>query len=239
MAAMARYHTLGIVLKQKRPELFKKVAELTKSLGLDTKQLDEGFLGVLKNFRETPCFEKYLPKIELSFAGSLNGKRYITPSEEPWVSVTHGDLWVNNILFHKDDLGNIDDIKLIDFQIYLCNSPLKDLPHFLCASLEDKTLINHLDELLDLYYDKFTTTLKRLGCDTSLFSRDNFERELKKQAFYEFTICSLVRKFFAFEINTESSTTEIINGVFESGCSNAIKQKLQVLIDVYEKKGWF
>lgn len=131
---------------------------------------------------------KLLPNIESSFACSLKGKKYNIPPTDPWITVTHSDLWINNILFHKDGVGKVDDVKFIDFQIYLCNSPLKDLPHFLCGSLEDKTLINHLDELLDIYYEMFTSNLKSLGCNVELFYRDSFEKELNRQAFYEFAI---------------------------------------------------
>lgn len=238
--ALAQFHALGIALKQKKPEFFEEVVALTESsLGVDLGQLDEGFLGVLKNFRDNPCFRKNLASIELSISSALNGKRYTVPKVEPWVSITHGDLWVNNILFRKNGIGKIDDVKLIDFQIFLHDSPLKDLPHFLCASLEDETLINHLDELLDVYFIKFTTSLKRLGCNIAPYSRDAFDKELKRQAFYEFSICSLIRKYFAFEIKNEESSEELKNVVFESECTDAMKRKLQVLIHVYEKRGWF
>lgn len=241
ITALARYHALGVALKQKRPEFFKKVLALTQPemLGADWQQLDEGFLGVLKNFRDSPCFSKHLPTIESSFSRSLNGKRFTTPSQEPWITITHGDLWVNNVLFHKDGSGNADDVKFIDFQGYICNSPLIDVSRFLLTSIEHDFMMNCFDEFLDIYYDKFTSHLERLGCDSTPYSRDAFDVELREQAIGEFPICAMARKFAAYKVKDEKNSSELMTSIFENDCNDSVRESYQELVYFFEKRGWF
>lgn len=233
---------MGTVLKKKKPELFKEALRQSESLGVDVKQLDEGFLGVLENFRACQTlFKNHLAAIELSFEANLKGKRFTVLSKEPWVTITHGDMWVNNILFHKDDqTGQVDDVKFVDFQIFLCNSPLKDLMHFLGGSVEDNTLINHFDDLVNDYYNKFTNTLELLGYSSKHdYTRAAFDKELKKQAFLEFPICAMCRKYFAFEMKDEKTSSELLGNFFDGKCTDAIIKRYQVLVNMYERKGWF
>lgn len=237
--ALARFHALGIVLKKKQPEFFKEVVSKTESLGIDIQQIDGGFMGVLENFYERRSFfEKHLAAIESSFKETLKGKRYTVRSEEPWMTVTHGDMWINNLLYHENQ-GKVDDVKLIDYQIFNYNSPLRDVTHFLCGSLEDQTLINHLDELLDDYYKKFTETLELMGCSSKPFSRASYEQELKIMAIREFPQCALCRKYFAYQIKDEKTSTQLLTNFFESKCTDAMVKRYQVLVDIYVKKGWF
>lgn len=239
IAALARYHALGIVLKKKKPELFEEAVRQTEFVGLDIQQIDEGLVGVLENFYESrSIFEKHIPAIESSFNQTLKGKRFTDLSEEPWMTITHGDTWTNNLLYHKNQ-EKVDDVKLVDFQIFLHNSPLKDVALFLCGSLEDQTLINHIDDLLDDYYNKFTRTLELMECSTETFSRASFDKEVKKMALREFSVCAQARKFFAFEIKNEKTNTQVLDSCFGSKCNETIVKKFQVLVDIYVKKGWF
>lgn len=235
---LARFHAMGIALEQKRPELFKQAVALTQSIGIDTNFMDVSFQSLLENFHETLSFKKYMHLIESSFANSINGGTYARRSEEPWVTITHGDLWTNNMLFHKDGAGYIDDVKFVDFQVILCNSPLKDLAHLLLFSLEDETLIKHLDELLDLYYDEFKGSLERIGCDFDQFTKDSFDRELKEEATREFMICALLRKALAYEIKGEGSSAELLKNAMQGEFTDAMRNKIQVLFNIFEKKAW-
>lgn len=40
-------------------------------------------------------------------------------------------------------------------------------------------------------------------------------------------------------MKNETYNANILSNMFESKCSDAVKKRLQVLVDVYEKKGWF
>lgn len=244
LKGLARYHALGLALKQKRPEFFKKVIAQGEILSGDFSLFLEGLESILQNIRQEFSSNKHLNIIESIFENtfnwfkSMNGNVKLTP-EEPWATITHGDFHTNNILFHEDSNGKIDDVKFVDFQTYLYYSPLKDIPYFFCASLDHDAVTNHFDELLDVYYESFIKTLTRMGCDIKPFVRPAFEYELKKQAFNEFPVCAFVNKFVAFEVQNNEDENKLVNTILKSEISDLCKKKLQQLIDIYDKKNWF
>lgn len=176
---LARYHALGITLKRKRPEFFKKVIALAEVISGDFDWLIQGLETTLKDIREEFSSFKHLHSIGSIFQNVLNSVRSANGTlkmipEEPWATITHGDFHVNNILFHRDENGKVDDVKFVDFHMYLYYSSLKDLPYFICGSLDNSAATNHIDKLLET----FVIALERMGCDTTLFTRDAFDQEL-------------------------------------------------------------
>jgi aminoglycoside phosphotransferase (APT) family kinase protein len=58
--------------------------------------------------------------------------------------LTHGDLWVNNILLR----GHASAARLVDFQLPHFTSPVLDLHYFFTTSATLDVLINHIERLL-------------------------------------------------------------------------------------------
>lgn len=226
-------------MKQKRPTMAKKAIEQARILGIDFAHMNDGYDNVLKVFLEIPALQTHLSAIEASFEKVRDGKPYKEMPEEPWATITHGDFWVNNMLFHKDDADNVDDVKFVDFQTYLYASPLMDLPYFFSGSLNRSAQIRYLDELIDLYYDTFIKTLRRTGCDISPFTRDSFDRELKKQALVQLPLCALTAKFFVCDFDNYGDESTVVNNVFNAEASDAFIYKLHGIIEMYEKMRWF
>ena len=240
LSALARYHALGIVTKQKRPDFFKTVISQAQLRSVDFDQLDEGFDGCLQVYRDNDCFAEHIKVIEIAFANAMKGKLYSPVPKEPWATITHGDFWVNNILFHKDECGSVDDVKFVDFQTYLYDSPLKDLTYFLCGSLNEETADKYFDNLINFFYDMFVQTLDRMQCEISPFLRDSFEVELKKQALNELPLCYLVIKFYVHEIEGDPKCSgELMTNVFGTKASDAYRNKLLRLVKLFERKRWF
>lgn len=239
LSSLARYHALGIALKHKRPDLFKKSVAKAQILPLDFFQLNFAYDEILKNFKGTPCFSKHLDVIESCIAEMTDGKTFKCLPVEPWATITHGDFWVNNMLFHDDEQGNVDDVKFIDYQLFSYASSLRDLPYFLFSGLNSDTMTSHLDELLDVYYEHFIKTVKRLDCDSEPFSRDSFDADLKKQAIKDFPIIALANKVWVAEVQDEKSSSEVLANIFESKFNTAVTKKLLQIVNIYEKKGWF
>ena len=240
LTSLARYHALGITLKHKRPDFFEKAMTQARVVGIDLIQLNEGFEASLKDFLDNQSIAAgHLPTIKSSYEQFMNDTLFTVSSDDPWATITHGDFWVNNMLFHKDKQGDVDDVKLVDFQTYLFHSALKDLPYFLCGSLDDETSASRIDELITVYYQTFIQALERMGIDNKLYTRESFNKELKKQAINEFPLCALATKFFVFEINAEHQSESLMTTVFESKCSDVYKERLKRLISTYERRGWF
>lgn len=224
-----------------RPDFFKKVMFHAQTIGMDFSKIDLGFKSVLKNFEGIAQLKKHLSTIKSTFTNRLEGKTFKCIPEEPWATIIHGDFWVNNILFHKNEEGRSDNVKFVDFQLYWYSSPLKDLPYFLCGSLSEDTMFNHFDDLLNVYYDSFIKTLKRMNCNTAVYTRESFETELKKQAIMEFPLIALASKFFLFELDEDKKETadHNVSNVFESECSESFINKLISLVNIFEKREWF
>ncbi|XP_050296870.1 uncharacterized protein LOC126736524 isoform X2 [Anthonomus grandis grandis] len=75
----------------------------------------------------------------------------------------HGDCWSNNFMFKYDD-NNIEESKILDFQLIRDSTPVHDLSYFFYSGASKKDL-DKLDEYLDLYYDTFSKFSRELGSD--------------------------------------------------------------------------
>ncbi|XP_023316390.1 uncharacterized protein LOC106652979 [Trichogramma pretiosum] len=247
LEALARYHALGIALKQRRPDYFEsRVVAHARINSRDYSQIDEGLDSILRMFHDAELdyrslLERQLPTILERFEAYRGGKTNAARPREPWATVTHGDFWLKNVLYRKDDKGAINDVKLIDYQAYLFNSPLKDLPHFLYMGLDDRARERDFDALVDLYYDEFLKNLKRLEIDASPFTRPAFDEELKRQALDEMPMMILVFKFYVHDLKGKyENSSELMLNVFRSDCCRkpAFRERLLHIVRFYEDRGW-
>lgn len=58
-------------------------------------------------------------------------KEKILSSDENWMVLCHGDLWINNLMFQNDINGKVKNVKIIDLQAMRYSSPLCDIIQFL------------------------------------------------------------------------------------------------------------
>lgn len=241
LSTLAKFHAVGIVMKQRRPE-FAKIA--FKNFQYDPYHptaYDRGFISIFKTFNENPRLAKYEDFLRTSlksYTTMLYSHTHVP--EEPWASINHGDLWLNNILVHKDKNGKIDDVKFVDYKSSVYGSPLMDLPYFLCGNLQESVLNNHLDDLLDLHYQTFIQTLERFCYDTTPYTTTSFDSELKKQARLIFAFTVLLIKFIAFDDAKDKKRDKtLIISLIHGDATDLYTHKLIKLVEIYEKKGWF
>ncbi|XP_014203573.1 uncharacterized protein LOC106635896 [Copidosoma floridanum] len=237
LSALSRYHALGIAMRQKRPGDFEKIISQVKNSGLKALVLENIFRNHYEALMNEPKLEQYLSKIEFYFqnCNSIDG---------PWTTITHGDLRLNNLLFLKKDSSRPDDIdvKTIDFQISQYESSLKDVMYFWITSLDEDTLKNRLDDLLDFYYASFMSWLRRYDCDVEFFSKAEFEKECKEQAIIHFIKSTAAMKFTLYEFIDEAdecTSDELSDIVLQSSLSKAYMKRLLMIVNIYERKGWF
>jgi hypothetical protein len=98
--------------------------------------------------------------------------------------LNHGDTWLNNIMYKKDDEGNYFDALFVDFQLSYWGTPNGDLMYLLFTSVDDEVKIQHFDEILDHYYGELRRSLKRLGYEGNVPSDEEFRADLDEKKLF-------------------------------------------------------
>jgi len=193
--AMARFHALGMVSKYKRPEYFEVLKERSKSLEIKTEEFEHFQENMLKKIAEDPQLAIYVDRCKVAILDTFERGLWTLTPDEPWSTIIHSDFWVNNIMFHRDENGRVDDIKFVDFQNYLFLNPLREMVFFLFSSTDVSE--DCFEKLIDLYHETFLTVLDRMGCDTEPFTREKFDEKLFADARFE-----IMHLFFMLKILT-------------------------------------
>ncbi|XP_078049723.1 uncharacterized protein LOC144476521 [Augochlora pura] len=200
LQALAKFHALGMAMKQKQPGLFHIFKMHSKTYSTDAGSANDIFDVTLNTIKEDPemCVyydvcNKVVNDVEIKgFWGDV--------PREPWMTIIHTDFWVNNVLFHRDDKGKIDDVKFIDFQTYTYSSALRDVLLYVFSSVEVDVTDEQLESLLDLYYETLVKRLNELKCDTKAFDKELYLEKLKEDAHYEFVHLLMMIKIMTMDI---------------------------------------
>ncbi|XP_031781523.1 uncharacterized protein LOC116416639 [Nasonia vitripennis] len=237
----ARFHALGTALRMKNPEFWKLAREPINKMAFDLP--DNEFDDVSKHTVELLCSDprmnEYSDRINRAFSAGKNFESLKNTEEiEPWISIVHGDGWVNNLLYHHDKNGKVDDVKIVDYQIARTCSPLKDLPYFLCASGSMDIIDNHFDELLDIYYDKYVEVLARIGCDVSAFTKESFHKQLDKDGQDELFHCILVLKIITTEVSQEMDIGDMKSSLLLTDSNQVFMDRSWRIVSKFVEKGW-
>ncbi|EDV91299.1 GH14835 [Drosophila grimshawi] len=85
------------------------------------------------------------------------------PKPDEFNTLTHGDLWTNNIMLRPKTDQNEVDLLLIDFQFSAWASPAVDFYYFFSTSLQSQVRIDHHDALIQFYHRVLVDTLHILN----------------------------------------------------------------------------
>ncbi|KAJ8675792.1 hypothetical protein QAD02_011578 [Eretmocerus hayati] len=241
ISKLAQYHALGIVMRHRRPSFFEEAKKYMTSLPFETSE--SMFNEFVRNFMCSICTDlriaKYKDRIRATI-DACNGWQGFTNFKvvEPWITIIHGDFWVNNIMFNWRP-GNENEVKFIDFQISRICSPLKDVIYFTCSSTSSDVLLNHLDELLDTYYEKLIESLDRLGHDSSAFTKSSFDHELQRIASHDLFYCISALKVFTLDVPKDQREEIDISELLMSHSGNSLYlDRTWHIISKYTEKGW-
>lgn len=238
LSSLARYHALGIAMKQKHPS-FAKIAIEYAETSFSGAIIEDSFEVVRKAFQKYSNLTMYAEVLESSIECMID-KWMSRENRKPaglWGTISHGDFWTNNMLFHKSDESQLD-VKFVDWALYFHTSALSDLPYFFCTSVQRVILKDHFDDLLNLYYESFVGILERLDCDATMFTRESFDEELKRQAIDEFSMSALAIKFIHYKVDKgEEENRELFKNVFAND-SDVYEASLMEVIDIYKARKW-
>uniref|UniRef100_A0A6P7FGC0 Uncharacterized protein LOC114330006 n=2 Tax=Diabrotica virgifera virgifera TaxID=50390 RepID=A0A6P7FGC0_DIAVI len=175
LKSLAEFHAIPVALKQKDVKTFEKNVKAYMSCNFPpAPQPPVGPLfEIIYNILQDESYKKFVPKIQES------AKKFSFVCDEvrePFATISHRDLWVNNIMIKQDE-NTTKEVKIVDFQLYSYDSPGTDIFFFLFSSVSFDVLRNHLDNLLKYYQQHFQKTLKDLDCDLD-FSYQKLIEEL-------------------------------------------------------------
>ncbi|CAG9761094.1 unnamed protein product [Ceutorhynchus assimilis] len=177
---LAIFHAMSLGLKIKKPELFnEKVKTFVSTLTYDgPKKKNEFYLGPINVIKENPETSHLASRFEDKIKSTI--EQEVKKSRELWSTAIHTDFWVNNVMIKETEetLGII----ILDLQTCGYASVVQDLIFFLGTSIENATTNEHFSEFIKLYYNELITNLESLKVDTSQFSYESFEEELKLEA---------------------------------------------------------
>ncbi|XP_076299449.1 uncharacterized protein LOC143218246 [Lasioglossum baleicum] len=237
--ALARFHALGMAVKQKKPGLFEVFKMHAKVTPVEGGPNNEIFNLTLKLIKEDPEMSVHYDKCkkvidDIGFRGFWSDI-----PREPWMTIIHTDFWVNNVLFHQDSTGKIDDVKFIDFQTYTYSSALRDLQLYLFSSVNLDVTDEQLETLMDLYYETLVKRLTELKCNTKAFDNEGFWAKMKQDGPYEFIHLALMVKVLTMDVKeTEFSILKMESAISEYEGNKTFVDRLRRLLLYFCKRNW-
>lgn len=237
---LAKLHAITIGLKLKRPGFFERAVlpVLEYAVNEDAKDCVVDMVQKAHDdYKSMKEAESYLDRIErtLEYASRVT----LTP-KEPWTTLVHNDFWVNNMLFKYDESGKPINMKIVDFQLTVYDYGVQDLIFFLVSSSRKEVLDEHLDDMIDLYYDSFIKCLESLGVNTNIFPKSQFLQQLNQCAPIKFKQCIMMIQVIQAARGSVTETTDTADkDVFKGGIDDEnYKQKMLHVLSVFDRKGW-
>lgn len=232
---LAIFHATSLALKLTQPAAFKiKIRAFFNPFKLLDSEWKKMFDSWETTLKENPETEMLLPRIMPKLKKQASYK-----PREPFVTLAHTDLWINNIMV-KDVDGEIENVKFVDFQFPDYKSPVADLIFFLFSSVSTDVLSEYLDDLLEYYYIHFIEMLSQLNCELSFLTWDFFLDEIKieAQVFEIYHLAFMTMVIFASRKEVkEVNDFEEQNGIFGK-VSNFQKEKICFFTKQFADRQW-
>uniref|UniRef100_A0A2M3Z3B4 Putative juvenile hormone-inducible protein n=1 Tax=Anopheles braziliensis TaxID=58242 RepID=A0A2M3Z3B4_9DIPT len=170
MQQLGRLHALSFAMKEQRPELFASykrsndvLVEKNELLTLLKESFDRAIVTMKTRFETEQ--DKILAVKDAVFE-SL--KACCDPVKtEPYCVVTHGDCWINNLIYSHNENNVATGVVLTDWQSSRYASPILDLCYFFFISSGEQFRRDHMDSLLHYYHGALAEFLEKLGGDAT------------------------------------------------------------------------
>ncbi|XP_069690937.1 uncharacterized protein [Periplaneta americana] len=241
LRSLARFHAASVALKEREPEVlepFKNVKMMQNIKEEFGDFVNSTVLKIANDVEKWPEYgEKYAHKIrDLSANAIVRYMQGRSRNEYEFNVLSHGDLWVSNLMFRYDSHNNID-VRFVDYQLCYWVSPAVDLQYFLNSS----TTINLLDKyhlLVDEYHKTLGETLTLLGFEHLHPTRESLERQLVERNNFGILSVFTIRSFALADRNNVQDINEAMKDGESYNYSELYREYLKVVLPLFDEKGW-
>lgn len=84
---------------------------------------------------------------------------HVKNSDDKWKVVCHGDLWINNLMFHYHN-NRVKHVKFVDLQTIRYTNLTCDILMLLYSSTEGAMRSKHMDRLIQIYRESLVSNLR-------------------------------------------------------------------------------
>ncbi|CAH0564395.1 unnamed protein product [Brassicogethes aeneus] len=236
---LANLHATGIALKLQCPDEFNKKVKPYVNIMIYGDDASTGSLeDNIKVTRDILGSNEEVKPFLHAVIEMLRKKCDNSP-KEPFATIVHQDLWVNNMML-KEENGKFIENKFVDFPICRYVSPADDLFFLLLTSVQNDIILEKWDFLVQFYHEQFIDNLKKFDVNTEPFSREAFDQEIKDsyQRQYFHASCLWI------PLLMDKSKAKPLGKDFDPKNeppmepSEAHKKKLCTIVKLYNKNGW-
>lgn len=250
LQSMAKLHAASLVIKIETPDAFDHFMspfwskENSESIAMFLKPALKMFSNEVLNWEDFEKRDIYSEKLKVL------EETFVEKAVSAWIRedssmnvLLHGDCSVNNFMFKYLPSGGLSEIKFIDFQLSCWNSPVIDLQYFIFTSTAADLKFSKVDEFLRIYYETFSSTLKKLNYPSSYSFED------LKEAFEHKYSWGLVVFCVVFPIITQSkenavNAEEFLNETNSASVKgkylrNETRKAFETGLAFFEEKGVF
>ncbi|RZC33919.1 EcKinase, DUF1679, and/or APH domain containing protein, partial [Asbolus verrucosus] len=245
-----RFHAYSYALYDQQPEEYENLVGrfynvyakfISDKNGFFKKYLRES-VNVIKQYLIPGEDDEIINKFQKYENDGINRILHEIVTEEcDYSSILHGDCWSNNMMFkyEKTEGGKkLTDMRLLDWQLIKVGSPVCDLSYCLYSGTS-KDIFNNLNHYWEIYYESFSSFLKKLGSvPEKLFPFETFKEQWKKYAKFGMIMALGILRVkmtdesdvidFSDGFSSEELNTALMNAKFdENRYKNTIKELLQ------------
>ena len=169
---LARFHAIGHAFVKNQSEAIEgwKLDPLYEKFKTDPFWTD-----FLKNYESTvEAISKLKP--ELKEPLETIGKKWWEIYDHAFFLkekdfLVHGDFWLNNVLFSKDNC------RILDWQCFCLGHPAMDIGYMLGTSMAPANLNKWMEDLLAKYWSKFESTCKQMNVSVP-YTEEKFKQRV-------------------------------------------------------------
>lgn len=162
-------------------------------------------------------------------------RNHVTNSEDRWNVIVHGDLWINNIMFHYGKNGRVNYAKFVDLQTLRYSNLVCDILMVLYSSTKYMMRQQYFDELIDIYRNSLIDTLREhlkgsYSCELAeleeIYTTDNIKQEIARRSLFGLGFSCWVLPAITFVANVKDIDS-LLNSLNDSDKHDEIMESMK------------